>query len=189
MPINDISAMGPGIQPELGLFVFDFNPLTFYDEKSVPIVDDGILCEAKDMYYIEQVLHHVGYAFGYEGLARFHPLKRRQASHGPSKAIVRSKLSPEILIQLMLEYPWLTMAEIEAMIELKGGGGGAGSPSGGTSAGAQDQIELAEDLIARAASELDDAREALEHSDQQIDFYTKVFGAWWDQKTSWTCSV
>ena len=182
-PIPDISAMGPGIQPELGFFVFDVNPLTFYDEKSVPIIDDGTLCVATDMYYTDQLLHHVGHAFGYANFAPLHPLKRRQASHGPSKAIVRSKLSPETLVQLMLEYPWLTLAEIEAMIGLKKDvGGGAGAPSGGTSAGEPDETELPEDLIARVASELDDAREEFENADQNIYFFTKVLGGEWAQQ-------
>ena len=48
-------------------------------------------------------------------------------------------------------------------------------PSVGTSPGEPYQTELAEDLIARVASELDDAREALE-PDQLIYFYTRVFG-------------
>ena len=182
-PIPDISAMGPGIQPELDPFVFDFFPLTFYDQKSVPISDDSTVSVATDMYYIDQVVHHVGYAFGYEDFARFHPVPRRQASHGPSKAVGRSKLAPDTLVQLMLEYPWLTMAEIEAMIGRKEGGG-AGASTGGTSAREKiAETELPEDLIALVATELDDAREALENvDDQQMYFYTKVLGGEWAQK-------
>ena len=60
---------------------------------SVPIIDDGTVCVATAMYYIEQVLHHVGDAFCYESVVRFHPRKRRRASHGSSKAIALNTFS------------------------------------------------------------------------------------------------
>ena len=80
--LPDISAMAPGIQPQLCPFVFDFMPLTFYNEQSVPIIDDDTVSVATDMYFVERHVHHIGHAFGFRDFVRFHPSKTRATAHG-----------------------------------------------------------------------------------------------------------
>ena len=88
--IPDMYLLAPGTQTHIGPFVFDYMPLAFFDHHSVPITDDGTVSLATDMYYVDGVVHHVGYAFGYEDFARFHPIPSRNGAKGSGNGIVRT---------------------------------------------------------------------------------------------------
>ena len=120
---------------------------------------------------------------------RFHPSKTRATAHGQNKnATSRVKLSPDIVVELMTEYPWLTMQEIEELIGKNtcaaGTGGAKTVASTGGTGGHNDVVEeLPEDLLALVQSELQDVREALgAEAPEESYFYTKVLGGEWAKK-------
>ena len=86
-----------------------------------------------------------------------------------------------MLAALLLEFPWLTLAELQSMVNTKavahsGGGGQGGSGGGQSSAGPV--IEAAEDVVAAVGADLAALREqvAEEQAGGDSYFHVKVLG-------------
>ena len=131
-------------------------------------------------YFIDDVVHLAGSVSGYQEFVRFHPSKvRSTVAHGPSKAVSRSKLSPELVAELMAEFPYMTMQEILDLI-------GTGTKHASTTSGSShqhDAIDLPADVLALVHSELEDQRLQLTNEvDGDMHLFTNTLGGEWAQQ-------
>ena len=96
----------------------------------------------------------------------------------------------EILRLLQLEYPWLTMEEIQQLLKAKTPAAGAGSsstPSSRSSAVApivdEEPFMVPEDMVAAVAAELESVKSQLEtFKDENAFFKTRVLGGQWSAR-------
>ena len=91
---------------------------------------------------------------------------------------------------LQLEFPWLTLEEIKSFFMSSSKITAVGSSHSATPAGgaggtrAENDEELAEDVIAAVDQELEEARLTLEGHANEVYFVTKVLGGEWSQRRS-----
>ena len=104
----------------------------------------------------------------------------------------RVPIDEDILLQLQLEFPWLTLAQLREMLEARtsvvvGGGGQTGSSNPGPSSRSARSLdyEVAEDVVARVQAELRALRDELAQSDDSLSYFRiRVLGGEWSLKRS-----
>ena len=187
LPIEIYAGMPAGVLPLAGNQCFDYMPLMFYDHENVPLVNDNSLSVATDLIFSDGGLQFIGDAYGFESFVRFHPRGRyRSQDNVDSRVPRKGKLSIEMVAMLMLEFPWLTMAEIEAMLTTtpaKFSGAPSGSSGGPTNSIDSDDDSLPEDVVARVEARLDDVRADIAVPPEEVAYFkTKVLGGVWAQQ-------
>ena len=179
-----IESLRPGEMPDPSCrhHLYDYLPMKFFDNRTLPIVADDSIVVATEMLFRDVGVHHVGSHIGFDFFVRFHP-KPSSAAPRPRGAFTgRIRVSPDILELLKLEFPWMSHADIEAMVsETKPNDGERGIGARGGPAAPDVLAErLPEDVAAAVAQELADIRaELLVFEDNDGYFTTRVLGGQW----------
>ena len=164
-------------------------PLKLWDQFSVPLLPDiHDLMVFTDMEFKNDDVHGIGFHVPFAQFTQFAPRPSTQARNAPSR---RGKVTDiEIVRLLQLEYPWLTMEEIQQLLKAKTPAAGAGSsstPSSRSSAVApiidEEPFMVPEDMVAAVAAELESVKSQLEtFKDENACFKTRVLGGQWSAR-------
>ena len=163
--------------------VYTYDTLKFLDQTEVPWRScDDIMAWPEMSYYGGHVLS-VGEPEPWSLFTRF--MRKRAAEPTSSEPHSRSRTAtnPEVLRLLQLEFPWLTVAQLEALLTKKGltgggDGGGGGSASGSRAEGSGD-VDIPEDVVASVSEQLMNLRAEVGHEATADFFNVKVLGGDW----------
>ena len=123
--------------------VYTYDTLKFLDQTEVPWRScDDIMVWPEMSYYGGHVLS-VGEPEPWSLFTRFMRKRAAEPTSSGRHSRSRTAINPEVLRLLQLEFPWLTVAQLEALLTKKGltgggDGGGGGSASGSRAEGSGD---------------------------------------------------
>ena len=180
-----IESMQPGEMPDqCSMFdTYDYLPLKFVCGDKVPIVGDDSLVVVQDLAFHADVVHDIGSHVAFASFVRFHPAGSSAIASRPrATGSARPTVTPEILADLKLEFPWLSENEIESMVRETGTTHSEGSAGkhDGPRAPTVLAAEIPEDVAAEVATALADIRAELEFQEEDdMYFTTRVLGGRW----------
>ena len=166
--------------------IYSYDSLKFLDQTEVPWQSGDEIMVCPDMSYYGERVHSVGEPEPWSVFTRFLRKRTAEPRSGPSDSRSRTATDPEVLRLLQMEFPWLTLAQLEALLTKKvltcsGSGGGRGSSSG-SRAESPGNLDLAEDIVAAVSQDLMTLREEVGHG-AGVDFFTvRVLGGQWSMQ-------
>ena len=162
---------------------FQYEALRFVDDRHVPWQNTDEVWIIPEVVFHGAEVRSTSWPLPWAVFTRYHHLKpvvpdaRPPSSHSGR----RVRVTQDMLAALLLEFPWLTLAELEGMVNTKAvahsGGAGHGRSGGGQSS-AGPVSEVPEAVIVAVGVELSNLREqvAEEQAGREIYFQVKVLG-------------
>jgi hypothetical protein len=179
-----IASLRPGEMPDPSWrrHHYDYLPLKFFDNRTLPIVAADSIVVATELFYRDVGVHHVGAHIGFDSFVRFHPPHSSAEPRVRAARTGRIRVTAEILEKLKQEFPWMSAADIEAMVsEVRPNHGerGGGARGGPAAPGVPAEM-LPEDVAAAVAAELADIRAELAGVEADVCYFsTRVLGGQW----------
>ena len=168
--------------------VFTYDTLNFVDQTQVPWQSGDDIMVCPEMSYYEGLVHSVGEPEPWIVFIRFLRKRAAERSSVPTDSSGRTATNPEVLRLLQLEFPWLTVAQLEALLTKKGltggGDGGGGGSASGSRAESSGGLVLPEDVVACVSEQLMNLREEVGHGASADVFNLKVLGGPWSIQRS-----
>ncbi len=160
-----IESLRPGEMPDPSWrhHLYDYLPMKFFDDRTLPIVAADRLVVATDVLLSDVCVHHVGAHIGFDFFVRLHPPPSSAAPRARAATTGRIRVTADILELLKQEFPWMSYADTEAMVsEVQPNHGERGGGARGGPAAPDVPAEmLPEDVAAAVAAELADIRAEL----------------------------
>ena len=162
---------------------YHYDDFRFVDHNAVPFLSSADIMVYGEMPLVGAHVHTVGEPLPWSLFTQFHSRKVSQTRTTTTDTRSRRPTDPEVLRLLQLEFPWLSLQELQELLT-KGGGqqsarthGGSSSSSGGVqSPGATD---LPEDIVVSVSNELSALRDTVGHGSGPGHFTVKVLGGEW----------
>ena len=170
---------------------FHYDQLRFVDHTEVPWASVSDIWVLPECSWHESRVIVTAEAVPWSVYVRFaKPTVPTSKSQTGQQRRSRHPIDEDILLQLQIEFPWLTLAELRNMLQTKtsvaaGPGPQAGPANSGGSSSSTRPVgqEIDEDVVARVQSELADIREDVAQGEDTISYFRiRVLGGEWSMK-------
>ena len=161
---------------------YQYESFKFVDHAAVPWTSLSDIMVYGDCLVVGEHVHTLGDPVPWSEFTRYH-LRRTAAPRSNTTTDSRSRkpTDPEVLRLLQLEYPWLSIEELQELLckKVQQVGSGAGGSSSSHGVSAPQASDLPEDVAASVAAELSSLREEVGHGSSVGHFTVKVLGGDW----------
>jgi hypothetical protein len=160
---------------------YTYKALRIVSQSDVPWTDKSDMMVYPEVLVAGDLVRTLGEPVAFSVYSRFH---RAVAAPRQSSSDTRSRKpsDPEVLRLLQLEYPWMSLDELEALLSKTRYGSGTAASAPSASSGASSSsgpASLPEDAVAAVASELEALKEQAGHGLGDLHFKVRVLGGDW----------
>ena len=177
------SNMAAGVMPSVKSYEqYECWPMSLVDDAACPFksIDDIMVVE--DVALKSEGVHVRGGEVCFEDFIRYHP-KAVQKGDGAQTKGGKSVISDDILRQLQVMFPWISIEEIKEIASKKVGAcvGAACVAGGGGGHGVQphEVVVVPDDVMASLPKELQDKQDELDEAETATYFKVRVLGGEW----------
>ena len=163
---------------------FSYRELRLVGHKDVPWVSKADMMVYPEVLVTGNVVRTIGQPMPFSVFSQFHRAVAAPRARG-SDTRSKQPTDPEVLRLLQLEYPWLTIEEIEALLSKARHDGATSSSSSSAKqdgATSRSSSTLPEDAVAAVAAELEALRQEAGHGAGEGHFRVRVLGGEWSSR-------